>query len=167
MWRSLLPSLAIPLLVVAGCAEPAATPDAQSDLSGGPTTQVPDSPGGADEQPPADGPLPDTRTGALPMPGAPCLEDQPAGEEPPTAFDGTITSVSSTVVTFEVHEVFAGDVPGEARIDLGPATTQGPSESGPSYSVGTRLLVTADGATAIGCGATRYYDEGTAAAWRS
>jgi hypothetical protein len=54
-----------------------------------------------------------------------------------------------------------------ARIDLGPATTPGPSESGPSYSVGTRLLVTADGATAIGCGATRYYDEGTAAAWRS
>jgi hypothetical protein len=41
------------------------------------------------------------------------------------------------------------------------------SESPPSYSVGTRLLVSREDAIAWGCGFTRYVDEETAAAWRS
>jgi hypothetical protein len=171
MRRFLLPALVVPVMVVAGCGEPAGSPEAEAPTHSGPETaqdgDAIDGPERPDGQPPVDGPLPDTRTGALPMPGAPCFEDQLAAEAPVAAFDGTITAVGSTVVTFEVHEVFAGDVPDEVRIDLGPATTSRRSESGPSYSVGTRLLVKVDGTSAIGCGATRYFDEETAAAWRS
>ena len=171
MTRSLLPAFVIPLLVVAGCAEPAASPEREVIVhSGPPTADDGDAAGkaeGPEGQPPIDGPLPDTRTGPLPMPGAPCFEDPVAAEDSAMAFDGTITAVDDTVVTFEVHEVFAGNLPAEVSIDLGPTTTSRASESSPSYSVGTRLLVMSDGSSAIGCGATRYFDEETAAAWRS
>jgi hypothetical protein len=41
------------------------------------------------------------------------------------------------------------------------------SESPPSYAVGTRLLVSGEDQIVWACGFTRYFDEETAAAWRS
>ena len=155
------------LLLLTGCSaaddETAARPSEQRTDPTGTTRDD----GGAAVQPPADGPLPDTRTGALPMPGAPCVIS--AGDAPATgrAFDGTITAVGPDGATFEVHEVFRGTVADTVTVDLGPPRSSGASESGPSYAVGTRLLVTARGRTALGCGDTVYFDEETADAWRS
>ena len=156
------------LLLLAGCgddpsaAPPEPSPSSPKDSSASPKPSG-DAPVG---QPPIDGPLPDTRTGALPMPGAGCFED-PSAAERALRFDGTITAIGASGATFEVNEVFAGDVPATIIVDLGPTTTSRASESSPSYSVGTRLLVSAVDSTAMGCGATRYYDEETAADWRS
>ena len=157
-------------LLLAGCGSDVGT--AAPELSPSPDSSSPTptgpKPGGdtPEGQPPVDGPLPDTRTGALPMPAAGCFED-PSAAESALRFDGTITAVGLSGATFEVNEVFAGDVPDPFTVDLGPATTPRASESSPSYFVGTRLLVSAVSATAMGCGATRYFDEETAAAWRS
>lgn len=170
----LLGSLLLSLLLLTACGEdsavaPGGTPSSPEPSSGGtsPTPVVPKPTGETPEgQPPIDGPLPDRRTGALPMPGADCFED-PSAAEDATRFDGTIIAVGDSGATFEVNEVFAGDVSDPITVDLGPATTSRASESSPSYSVGTRLLVSAVGSTAMGCGATRYFDEETAAGWRS
>jgi len=162
------------LLLLAGCGddspaatEPSPSPSPSSAESVSPTPQGPAPTGELPEaQPPRDGPLPDTRTGALPMPGAACVVGSSTAEGL-TRFDGTIIAIGASGATFEVNEVFAGDVPGTVTVDLGPATTSRASESSPSYFVGTRLLVSTRGPTALGCGDTRYFDEETAAAWRS
>ena len=163
--------LLVALLLLAGCGDDVPGPAASGPGTGDATTPsplVPKPPSGGTPavQPPVDGPLPDNRTGALPMPGAGCFED-PSAAEGALRFDGTITAVGDSGATFAVNEVFAGDVPDPVTVDLGPATRSRASESSPSYSVGTRLLVSALGTTAMGCGATRYYDEETAADWRS
>jgi len=157
-------------LLLAACGDEGTTAPAgapSSPDSSSPTPFVPKPTGETPQgQPPIDGPLPDTRSGALPMPGAGCFEDQLAAEGA-TRFDGTITAIGVSGATFELNEVFDGDVPDPVTVDLGPATTSRASESSPSFSVGTRLLVTTLDSTALGCGATRYFDEETAAAWRS
>lgn len=165
--RALGPLLVALLLLGCGDVVPRpAAPDPSPDATT-PSPVVPKPSGDTpDGQPPVDGPLPDTRTGPLPMPGAACFED-PSAAEDATRFDGTITAVGVSGATFEVNEEFAGDVPDRVTVDLGPATTSRASESSPSYSVGTRLLVSSVGSTAMGCGATRYYDDETASAWRS
>lgn len=124
-------------------------------------------------QPPVDGPLPDTRTGAVPVSGETgCTQRYTASAvaDRAFAFDGTVTGIGDEGATFEVGEWLVGDGPGTVTIRMGAPTTSDRSESAPSYSVGTRLLVsgeTDDGMTAWACGFTRYYDEETAAAWRS
>ena len=81
-----------------------------------------------------------------------------------------------TGVTFEVREWFSGGNQPTVTIDM-PAPVEGSrglSEGGPSYAIGSRLLVSgeprwggaalADG-IAWGCDFTRYYDTATANAW--
>jgi hypothetical protein len=107
------------------------------------------------------------------------------------AFDGTITgtragttnkagkgALATMAVTFSVNEWWRGGTGGSATVDMmSPGgTAQAYDEQGVPYEVGTRLLVSGeprwggqplDDAIAWGCGFTRYYDEGTAASWRS
>ena len=105
------------------------------------------------------------------------------------AFDGEVTALGESVsnrddsgdldlvgVTFRVHRWFAGGSGGTVTVDMDPPTRSwsGVSEWGPSYGVGTRLLVSGQprwgGAPleqpiAWACGFTRYHDEATAAEW--
>ena len=107
-------------------------------------------------------------------------------------FDGTVTAIGDDVsnrpgmgqldlagVTFSVNEWYRGDGPDTVTIDLpisGRAVSAG-DDDGPSYGVGTRLLVSGeprwggdaafDQPIAWTCGGfTRYYDPETAQAWR-
>ena len=104
------------------------------------------------------------------------------------AFDGVVTSVGLPVsdtgeyadmglpgVTFEVREWFAGGTGDTVTVDL-QADSGDPAEADFSYGIGSRLLISgesrSDGAPlespiAWMCGFSRYFDEGTAAAWRT
>lgn len=86
---------------------------------------------------------------------------------PRWAFDGTVTAIDDGEVTFEVHESFRGDLPATYVVAMGAPVTPGHSEASPSYSVGTRLLVSGSGREAWGCGGTLYYDAESATDWRS
>lgn len=105
-------------------------------------------------------------------------------------FDGTVTAIGDDVsnrpgmgqlslagVEFSVNEWYRGDGSDTATIDLpisGQAVSAG-DDDGPSYGVGTRLLVAGeprwggdaafDQPIAWTCGFTRYYDPETARAW--
>ncbi len=71
-------------------------------------------------------------------------------------------------VTFDVGEVLDGTDTSDTRtVRMGAPVTSGASETAPSYARGTRLLVSGSDDQAWGCGGTVYYDEETAAAWRS
>ncbi len=174
--RLLLGLLLAALLPLAGCGDDATTAPEQSPSpdSSSPTPIVPkpggDTPGG---QPPIDGPLPDTRTGAVPMSGeGGCTERYTASAvaDRAFAFDGTVTGIGDQGVTFEVHEWLVGDGPATVTVRMGAPTSSRMSESAPSYFVGTRLLVSGEqdgGPIAWACGFTRYHDDETASAWRS
>ena len=173
MRRSLLPALAIPLLVLAGCSEPAgpAGPDPTERSS---PEAAPEAPAGdlkdSELQPPVDGPVPDTRTGAVELDSRTGCTEQYAADAIASrgfAFDGTVTGIDDSRVTFEVHEWIVGDQRATFTVVMGRPTQPDLSESPPSYSVGTRLLVSGEEGTAWACGFTRYYDEETAADWRS
>jgi len=111
------------------------------------------------------------------------------------AFDGTVVDIEPgqsdrpaegkvsqggldlSAVTFEVHAWFRGGDTAQVTVDMSPPATAGfvGSESGPSYQIGSRLLVSGEprwggdalqDAIAWGCGFTRYYDEQTAEAWQ-
>ena len=82
------------------------------------------------------------------------------------AFAGTVTAMEGDDVTFDVEEVFRGDVGGTVTLGgaelLGGITLDNPSALG----VGDRVLVAGDGGFAWGCGFTQLYDEDVAATWR-
>ena len=104
------------------------------------------------------------------------------------AFDGVVVDVGSATsnpgdgdldlagVTFEVREWFSGGSGSTVTIDM-PAPVEGShglSEGGPSYVIGSRLLVSGEprwGGTALSdaiawtCDFTRYYDPATASSW--
>ena len=105
------------------------------------------------------------------------------------AFDGVVVDMGSprsnrgdgsdldlTGVTFEIRHWFSGGDQGAATIDM-PAPTEGSPgqyEGGPSYAIGSRLLVSGEprwggaalaDAVAWGCDFTRYYDAATAKSW--
>jgi len=165
------------LLLLTACGDdstvaPEGTPS--SPESSSPTPVVPKPTGKTPEgQPPIDGPLPDTRTGAVSVSGeGGCTENYSvqAVSGRAFAFDGTITAIGDGQVTFTVQEWFVGEGPESYTVRMRPPTTSGMSESAPSYFVGTRLLVSGEQdeePIAWSCGFTRYFDEDTAAGWRS
>lgn len=107
------------------------------------------------------------------------------------AFDGVVVEIGSAVtdrgdtsdlglagVTFEVRDWFVGGTGRTVTVDMPPPLEgQGASsEGGPSYAVGSRLLVGGQprwgGASlkdpiAWGCGFSRYHDAATANAWEN
>lgn len=87
---------------------------------------------------------------------------------PAFSFDGTVTAIDDGAVTFDVNEWFSGDDrPATVVLEMAAPVRGRASETGPSYSVGTRMLVEGAGRTVWGCGRTVYYDEETAADRRS
>lgn len=99
------------------------------------------------------------------------------------AFDGTVAAVGEVTdlgdpvvpVTFDVHAWYHGGKGVTVTVDM-PAPLRGSglggARRGPSYGVGTRLLVSGEAEglkvpVALGCGFTRYHDVATAAAWAS
>lgn len=174
MRRSLLPAFVIPLLVVAGCAEPAASPEREAIVhSGPPTAEEGDGGGraeGPEDQPPIDGPLEVRRAGAVELDGeGGCAfrYSVRAVQARGFAFDGTVVAIGDAGVTFDVREWFAGGDAANVTLTMAGPTQSGMSESPPSYTVGTRLLVSGEDQIVWGCGFTRYFEEETAAAWRS
>lgn len=148
--------LAVLLLGCGSTQDPEPTPSSASSGTPGPG-------GPAVAQPPRDTESV-TRAGPVETRTAKCVLDT----EPEWAFDGTVTAIDDGRVTFEVHESFGGsDLPARRTVVMGAPVTPDRSEASPSYSVGDRLLVSGSGVTAWGCGRTVYYDEATAAGWRS
>lgn len=100
------------------------------------------------------------------------------------AFDGTVIRIGEPItnlpgraplplagVTFSVNHWYRGGTAHDVTVDLAPPNT----EQEPSYSTGTRLLVTGEprwGGTPLNnpiawaCGFTRYWDPATAEVWR-
>jgi len=134
------------------------------------------------------------RRGPLPDGGAiRCVESYaPAAvSERGFAFDGVVADVGPPVsdrgdeadlglpgVTFEVREWFSGGRGDTVTVDMQLPTTGSDDPSDPEYAygVGSQLLVSGEprwggspleSPIAWGCGFSRYYDPGTATAWRN
>jgi hypothetical protein len=112
------------------------------------------------------------------------------------AFDGTVTHLGPgttdrpgygkldssgagrpgyVAVTFTVNAWFHGGTSARVTTDMTSPATGGGGEVGPTYGIGSRLLVSGEprwGGPALrdaivwGCGFTRYYDAQTASTWR-
>ncbi len=83
------------------------------------------------------------------------------------AFVGTVTAIDGDAISFDVEEVFRGDL-GET-VTLGGGeflATPNPDNVNP-VTVGERFLVAGDDGFAWGCGFTHLYDEDVAATWRT
>lgn len=85
------------------------------------------------------------------------------------AFDGTLASIDGDNFTFEVTEVFRGDIGSEVTLGGATLITDGSfvGTEGAGLAVGDRALVSGDGGFAWGCGFTMPWDEATAADWRT
>jgi hypothetical protein len=158
--------LALAAVLLTGCGSPAADDPAPAPPSS--PEPAPPTPSGTSPAGPGKGAVPHedvapARTGEVRTKTARCERDG----VPRWSFDGTLTGVGSGAVTFEVHESFLGDLPATFVVEMGAPVTAGHSEAAPSYSVGSRLLVSGSGDEAWGCGGTLYYDVESAADWRS
>ncbi|MGV9213499.1 hypothetical protein ACTFTM_16710 [Micromonospora sp. RB23] len=188
--RTLLVAGATSALIVAtgvyGVNRPAATPQAQpsvtSPVTPAASTSAADLPAGVEPGDP------------LAFGAAQCVKPYAPETlaEQAFAFDGTVTGIGPArtgrgahppldlrSVTFQVHAWFKGGSGGTAVVDMsppdgGPGTGDPTSEHGPTYQVGTRLLVSGmprwGGAAladpiAWGCGFTRYYSPSRATEW--
>lgn len=187
MRRVIVPGMCLGLMSVIGaCAtgqDPALMPthERQSNTAQGPR----DEPGDVDNPTaPRAGPLPDAGK-------ASCGEQYSpeAVADRAFAFDGVVVEIGSAIsnrgdhgdldlagVTFEVGEWFSGGSGTTVTVDMSPPVEEshGPSEGGPSYAIGSRLLVSGQprwggtplsDAIAWGCDFTRYYDPATAKSW--
>ena len=188
--RRAVPLLAA-LLLIGGCSSNKGVDEVGEEVTPSPSTSE-TSPGPPEVQPPADGEQAASATGPVSFSAtASCVEEYSprAMTGRAFAFDGTVTEIGESVtdrgdsgdlgysgVTFRVDEWFVGDGPGTFTVDMGAPTKSRMSESAPSYGVGSRLLVSGEDRwgeggledpIAWGCGFTRYFDEDTAAAWRS
>lgn len=140
---------------------------------------------------------PAERTGALPDGGAASCAFEPTEAnlaQRSFAFDGTVAAIGAgtaptdgddldlgyATVTFDVERWFAGGSDDQVQVQMTPPVDGGgaPDESaegGPSYGVGTRLLVSGEprwggddplaDAVVWGCGFTVYHDPQTAEVW--
>lgn len=167
-------AILLAVLLLGGCGserpDDAASPGTQAPTPG---TQAPTPGDGPAAQPPVDSMPTAERVGPVRLgPKAPCEAPYSAAavRDREFAFAGTVSAIDGSSVTFEVDEWFVrvGDEPSAtATVGLAPVPGPAMSESPPAYSVGTRLLVSGDGASAWGCGFTRYFEPAVAQAWRS
>jgi hypothetical protein len=82
------------------------------------------------------------------------------------AFDGTVTAVDGEEVSFQVNQVFIGDLLPSVTLTA-PDYSQTSLEGGIPLEVGGRYLVSGDDGIVWGCGFTQAYDAATAAEWAS
>lgn len=84
------------------------------------------------------------------------------------AFDGTVTKIEGTQVTFSVIAWFKGGSQPSVTLDgngmTGSVIT---SAGGPTFTVGQRFLVAGDGGFAWSCGFTQAYQPIVAEQWRT
>lgn len=111
-------------------------------------------------------------TDPVPPPGtAMCVETYSLDTLPnrEVAFDGTLTAVQGDQMTFQVNEVFVGDL-GDTVVldgaDVVASRSTVSSVEGPTLAVGDRALVAGEGELAWGCGFTQPYDPDIAMQWR-
>lgn len=132
--------------------------DGSQDLAGGP------SPSATQGVPGATGPSPVVPGGA----SASCVTTYTLTTlaERDHAFAGTVTAIDGDELTFEVEEVFRGDVAGTVTLGGGLLLTGTTPDGGPPLTLGDRVLVAGDGRFAWGCGFTQPHDEEVAARWR-
>ena len=85
------------------------------------------------------------------------------------AFEGVITGTDGDAITFDVGEVFTGDVPDPVTLGGGLLLVGGGTVSAGEYdlAVGDRVLVAGDGGFAWACGFTQPYDADVAEQWRT
>jgi hypothetical protein len=145
-------------------------------------------------RPAAEGPV--LRSGALPEGGAASCVYEPTPDNLAMrafAFDGTVTAIDTAAedappdgddlgyarVTFAVERWFTGGAAPEVVVQMSPPlevpVVAQDDEGGPSYRVGTRLLVSGEprwggpdpltDPVVWGCGFTVYWDAQTAQAW--
>lgn len=158
--------LLVPLLLAGCSSEPATAPPPAPTEGFGEALPAPSPPDpgrqGAAPVPHEDAGV--VRRGSVATRRATCVFDA----RPGFSFDGTVTAIEDGQVTFEVHELFSdGDPPATYVVEMGAPVEGRASETGPTYSVGTRMLVEGARGTVWGCGRTVYYDDGTAADRRS
>lgn len=84
------------------------------------------------------------------------------------AFDGTVTAITGSTVTFAVNQAFLGVASTTVTLDApGMTGSTITSAGGPGLTVGGRYLVAGDDSFAWACGYTQAYDPGLAAEWSS
>jgi len=93
------------------------------------------------------------------------LETLPARD---FAFDGTLTAIDGELVTFDVHEVFKGELDETVTFEGASSVVADSlvSIEGAGLEVGDRALVSGSDEFVWGCGFTVTWDEATASAWR-
>ena len=83
------------------------------------------------------------------------------------AFVGTVTAIDGDAITFDVEEVFTGDLGATATLGGGEFLAIPNPDNVNPVTVGERFLVAGDDGFAWGCGFTHLYDEDVAATWRA
>lgn len=83
------------------------------------------------------------------------------------AFDGTVTAVDGSEMTFEVHEWFAGGEGDTVTLDHQGLVGMLFAPDGPALEPGTRVLTAGDGGFVWSCGFTQLHDPALADEWRA
>ena len=81
------------------------------------------------------------------------------------AFDGTVTAIDGSEVTFTVSEWYRDDRGQQVTLTADGMTSESGLLGGPGLAIGGRYLVAGDETFAWSCGFTQYWNEATAADW--